>query len=72
MVWGEQKGPSIPRFAGLPSSLVIAAYFYVRLIPRNFGTPCCRSALPTYLKGLPGGRQDLFDQPVKKSFSVSC
>jgi len=28
------KGPS----AALPSSLVTSAYFYVRLIPRNFGS----------------------------------
>jgi len=43
-VWGEQKGSSIPPTAGLPSSLpafqrgrLIATYFYVRLIPRDFG-----------------------------------
>jgi len=31
-----EKGPSIPPPAGLPLSLVIATYFYVRLIPRDF------------------------------------
>jgi hypothetical protein len=32
----DEKYPSVPRFAGLPSSLVTAAYFFVHLIPRNF------------------------------------
>jgi hypothetical protein len=31
-----EKGPSTV----LPSSLVIAAYFYIRLTPHDFGTPC--------------------------------
>ncbi len=30
-------GPERSRRAALPSSLVTAAYFYVRLIPRDFG-----------------------------------
>jgi len=60
-MWGEQKGPSIPPTAGLPSSLpafwwgkLIATYFYVRLIPPD----------------RPEARQNLFEQPVKMSFSA--
>ena len=32
------KRPSVPIPSGLPSSLITAAYFYVRLIPRDFGS----------------------------------
>jgi hypothetical protein len=34
----QARGPEQSRRAALPSSLVTAAYFYVRLIPRDFGS----------------------------------
>ena len=34
----QAHGPEQSRGAALPSSLVTAAYFYVRLIPRDFGS----------------------------------
>jgi len=131
-MWGEQKGPSIPPTAGLPSSLVIAAVLLCTPHSSESLAPCSRSGrsvrstlssfkkvpgwepivellkrhpvrlpkgvspkdrqvgfrteaswrarqsradrstgcrMPTYIKGLHGGRQDLFEPPVIKCFS---
>jgi hypothetical protein len=54
--------------AALPSSLVIAAYFYVRLIPRNFGS-LASGHFPSASQK-PVFRQSLKESAVKRGTSL--
>ncbi len=78
-MWGEQKGSSILLLAGMPSSFpafqrgrLIATYFYVRLISKDFGHLVSRSASEWKpLKELSEAERNLFEQPLKNEFSTS-
>ena len=48
------KRASVPIVSGLPSSLITAAYFYVRLIPRDFFTFASLGSVPTPSGRVPG------------------
>ena len=46
----QAHGPELSRRAALPSSLVTAADFYVRLIPRDFGSLAAGHFPPAFQK----------------------
>ena len=48
------KHPSVPVLSGLSASLVMAAYFYMRLIPRDFFTFASLDSVPARSGQIPG------------------
>jgi hypothetical protein len=68
-----EKRPSVPRFAGFPSSFVVAAYIQVRLTPQDFGRPRKRDfadstciCLPARSPALRGEGRGIFLISLKK------